>query len=69
MPLGFTRMCKEYPAEHWCFNWWHKVRFGSIRKEEQISDKILCVEYFCNKCKKKTAGFTHFGTFEIEITS
>lgn len=60
-------MFREYPAEQWCFSWWHKVRYGSYEKKETLNDKCLVVEYFCKKCLKKTDGYTHFGTFELEF--
>lgn len=67
-PNILTNISKECSATHWCFSWWHKVRYGSSRTENQVNEKMCVVEYFCNKCKKKTQGFTHFGPYEFKLT-
>lgn len=45
--------------QEWCTSWWHKLRYGSKRTEHNYVTGGV-VEFFCNKCGKKTDGYTHF---------
>ena len=61
-----SNIYQEYPAEHWCFSWWHKVRYGSYLRENRPTKYITVQEYFCHKCGKKTEGFTHYKWSELD---
>lgn len=55
-----SNIYKEWPAQHWCFSWWHKIRYGTYEKVTPIIEGITTVEHFCKKCNKKVDGYTHF---------
>lgn len=63
-----TNIFREYPATHWCFSWWHKVRYGSKETRQDIKG-LAIVEYWCKKCGGKTDGYTYFKIGEFTISS